>query len=152
MIVQALHVAIAVTDLDRAARFYGEVLGLPLVDRPLTFPGLWYQVGEFQIHLIPCHPDMGAAIAPRCDPQRWGRNPHLALAVPDVAAIANHLETAGYPIQRSASGRAAIFGCDPDGNLLEFSQAPPIPTNQPPSEACVKAAPPPRASTNPDLT
>jgi catechol 2,3-dioxygenase-like lactoylglutathione lyase family enzyme len=127
---QALHVAIAVTDLDRAATFYGEVLGLPQADRPLKFPGLWYQVGAFQIHLIQCQssPESSPAptIAPLFDSQRWGRNPHLAFAVSDVAAIATSLETAGYAVQHSASGRSAIFVRDPDGNLLEFSQVAPL--------------------------
>lgn len=120
-IVQALHVAIAVTDLDRAATFYGEVLGLPLADRPLQFPGLWYQVGDFQIHLIQCPGNERSPITPQFDAQRWGRNPHVALAVPDVAAIVNRLEAAGHTVQRSASGRSAIFVRDPDGNVLEFS-------------------------------
>ncbi|HEY9300821.1 MAG TPA: VOC family protein, partial [Phormidium sp.] len=51
-ITQCLHAAILVSDLERAEQFYGNVLGLSKVDRVLKFPGAWYQVGEFQIHLI----------------------------------------------------------------------------------------------------
>jgi catechol 2,3-dioxygenase-like lactoylglutathione lyase family enzyme len=51
------HVSVCVSDLDRAKRFYGEVLGLPELLRPdLGFPGAWYRVGTNQeLHLI-VHP------------------------------------------------------------------------------------------------
>ncbi|HIK43708.1 MAG TPA: glyoxalase, partial [Leptolyngbyaceae cyanobacterium M65_K2018_010] len=53
MAIQApLHIALNVSDLVRAEVFYGQVLGLTPVERPLAFPGIWYQVGDFQIHLI----------------------------------------------------------------------------------------------------
>ena len=51
-ITQCLHAAILVSDLERAEHFYGNVLGLPKVDRQLKFTGAWYQIGNFQIHLI----------------------------------------------------------------------------------------------------
>ena len=51
-ITQCLHAAILVSDLERAEQFYGNVLGLSKMDRVLKFPGAWYQVGAFQIHLI----------------------------------------------------------------------------------------------------
>jgi len=51
-ITQCLHAAILVSDLERAEQFYGNVLGLPKVDRQLKFTGAWYQIGNFQIHLI----------------------------------------------------------------------------------------------------
>ncbi|HIK25750.1 MAG: VOC family protein [Thermosynechococcus sp. Uc] len=112
-----LHVAINVSDLERAAAFYEGLLGLTPVDRPLKFPGRWYQIGTVQIHLIqaekvvPPHPD-----------ERWGRNPHFALGVSDLAVFEQRLTAAKIPLQRSASGRAAIFVADPDGNLIELSQ------------------------------
>lgn len=113
-----LHTAINVTDLDRAAAFYEGLLGLHRAERPLKFPGLWYQVGAVQIHLI----QAPQVINRLQDSDRWGRNPHLALGVTNLEALAATLTKAGVPLQASASGRSAIFVQDPDGNLIELSQ------------------------------
>lgn len=113
-----LHVAILVADLPRAEAFYGKVLGLTKVERSMRFPGSWYQVGAFQIHLIVT--EGWHTALPQAD--KWGRNPHIALAVQDLAAAKATLEAAGAPIQMSASGRAALFTRDPDGNVIELSQ------------------------------
>lgn len=51
-ITQSLHTAILVTDLERSEHFYGKVLGLSKIDRSLKYAGTWYQVGNYQIHLI----------------------------------------------------------------------------------------------------
>ena len=117
-VIRGLHVALNVTDLDRAAEFYGGLLGLELIDRPLKFPGLWYAIGDWQIHLI-----VAPQVASSIQDDRWGRNPHLAIAVDDLEVLKNQLTTAGLSWQASASGRAAIFTQDPDGNLLEFQQS-----------------------------
>lgn len=121
-ILNALHVALLVSDLAAAEQFYGEILGLPTADRPLSFPGQWYQVGPFQIHLMVA--EHWQAPCPR--PDKWGRNPHLALAVDDLDDIQARLLAAGHGVQLSASGRAALFTQDPDGNLIELSAAPPV--------------------------
>ncbi|TAD78915.1 MAG: glyoxalase [Oscillatoriales cyanobacterium] len=112
---RGLHVALNVTDLDRAAEFYGGLLGLEVIDRPLKFPGLWYAIGDWQIHLI-----VAPQVVNTIQDDRWGRNPHLAIAVDDLEILKTQLTAAGIFWQASASGRAAIFVQDPDGNLLEF--------------------------------
>ena len=53
--IQSLHhVALPVSDLERAAKFYREVLGLEELERPhFSFAGKWYRLaGDQQLHLI----------------------------------------------------------------------------------------------------
>jgi glyoxylase I family protein len=114
-----LHAALLVTDLDRAHRFYGELLSLPVAERNLKFPGIWYQVGDYQIHLM-VDP---SKIDDQINPEKWGRNRHIALGVENLALLTAKLQAAGYACQSSASGRAAIFVHDPDGNIIELNQA-----------------------------
>jgi glyoxylase I family protein len=113
-----LHTAILVSNLDRAAHFYGEVLGLTKVERSLKYPGIWYQLGAVQVHLI-VDTNFEAKLQ---NAAKWGRNPHLALGVEDLDAAKAHLTAQGYEVQLSASGRAALFTQDPDGNVIELTE------------------------------
>lgn len=115
---QCLHAAILVSDLERAEQFYGNVLGLPKVDRNLKFTGAWYQIGNFQIHLIE-NRDVAIAL---WNAAKWGRNQHLAFSVACLDETKQQLLANGCPIQMSASGRAALFTQDPDGNIIELSE------------------------------
>jgi len=115
---QCLHTAILVSDLERAENFYGKVLGLAKIDRSLKFPGAWYAVGDFQIHLI-----VAAAVPTAAqNSEKWGRNPHIAFAVADLDSAKTKLLAHHCSIQTSASGRAALFTQDPDNNIIELSQ------------------------------
>jgi glyoxylase I family protein len=117
-ITQYLHTAILVSDLSKAENFYGQVLGLTRVDRVLKYPGVWYQLGNYQIHLI-VNQNFKNSIQ---NPEKIGRNPHIALGVDDLEAAKQQLENQGYPFEVSASGRAALFTQDPDGNIIEITQ------------------------------
>jgi glyoxylase I family protein len=113
-----LHAAVLVSDLAKAEHFYGTVLGLTKIERSLKFPGAWYQVGACQVHLITAN-----ALCPdQVNAEKWGRNRHLAFAVADLNAAKAQLEAHGCPIQMSASGRAALFTHDPDGNIVELGE------------------------------
>jgi glyoxylase I family protein len=115
--INALHTAILVTDLAKSEHFYGQVLGLSKVERSLKYPGAWYQVGNYQIHLIV------ASTVPTDNPnEKWGRNPHIAFAVANLDVAKQELLRQNYPFQASASGRAALFTQDPDGNMIELSE------------------------------
>lgn len=112
-----LHTAIAITNLEKAEHFYGKALGLERVERELRFPGAWYQVGEFQLHLI-VTPDLASKDSLS---EKWGRGRHIAFAVRDLEIAKQRLHEYGYPIQMSASGRLALFTQDPDCNVIELS-------------------------------
>jgi catechol 2,3-dioxygenase-like lactoylglutathione lyase family enzyme len=113
-----MHAAILVTDLEKSAFFYGTILGIPQVERNLKFPGIWYQIGNFQIHLI----TTSSVITDEIDGDKWGRNRHLAFAVTNLEETKKLLLSHNYPIQMSASGRPALFTKDPDHNIIEISQ------------------------------
>ena len=117
-ITRYLHTAILVSDLASAEQFYGSILGLSKINRTLNYPGAWYELGEVQVHLIE-----DKSLAPRLqNAQKWGRNPHLALAVKNLEAAKAHLLAQGCELQLSASGRAALFVQDPDGNVVELTE------------------------------
>jgi glyoxylase I family protein len=117
-ITQCLHTALLVANLDRAQHFYGTLLSLPRVERELKFPGVWYQVGDYQIHLI-VNAEFTGFIYNR---EKWGRNGHIAFNVDNLDELEQRLQAENWPLQRSSSGRAAIFIQDPDGNIIEVNQ------------------------------
>ncbi|MFQ4140953.1 VOC family protein [Chlorogloeopsis sp. ULAP02] len=116
-ITQPLHTAILVTDLERSEHFYGTVLRLTKVERPMKFPGAWYQIGEYQVHLI-----VAPTVPNEPKHEKWGRNPHIAFLVSDLDAAKQQLLNYNFLVQPSASGRPAIFTQDPDGNVIELNQ------------------------------
>lgn len=118
-ITQFLHTAILVSDLEKAEYFYTTILGLSKINRILKYPGAWYQVGDFQIHLIH-DPNI---IVELQKSEKWGRNPHIAFSVTNLDEAKTQLLAHGYPLQMSASGRNALFTQDSDGNIIEISQS-----------------------------
>ncbi len=118
-ITRFLHAAILVSNLEKAEQFYGEILELQKIDRVLKFPGAWYEIGSFQIHLI-VDSSMTSDIQ---NDEKWGRNRHLAFSIDNVAAAKEKLIAQDYPFQMSASGRPALFVQDPDGNIIELGEA-----------------------------
>jgi len=116
-ILYPLHVAIQVSSLEKAEAFYSHIVGLKKVNRQLTFPGTWYQIGEFQLHLIvsdwATNPNREA---------KWGRHPHITFAIDDLDQVKLDLTKQQVPFQMSSSGRAALFVKDPDGNTIELLQ------------------------------
>ena len=93
-------------------------MGLKKVERPLNFPGIWYQIGEVQIHLIQAE----TVINDQVNDEKWGRNRHLAFSVDNLEDAKQQLITDNCSIQLSASGRVALFTKDPDGNIIELNE------------------------------
>lgn len=113
------HASLVVADTNKSLKFYRDILGLPLTDRPdLGFPGAWLQLGAQQIHLLELeNPDPTTG-----RPEHGGRDRHTALSVPDLAPVKEVLDKNGINYTLSKSGRQALFCRDPDGNALEILQ------------------------------
>jgi glyoxylase I family protein len=111
------HASLIVSNLDRSMAFYGEILGLKQIDRPdLGFPGIWFQLGGQQIHLLELeNPDPTTG-----RPEHGGRDRHVALNALALGPIQDALSKAGLNYTMSKSGRRALFCRDPDGNAIEI--------------------------------
>ena len=109
------HVSINVSDTETALRFYRDVLGMTVLDRPdFGFGGAWLDAGGGrQVHLIEgtVPPDQGQ---------------HIAFEVDDIAATVSALRALGVVVPESRAVRdrpiRQTFVADPDGNRIEFTQ------------------------------
>lgn len=112
------HVSFAVSDLAASKKFFGDILGLPEIDRPaFNFPGAWYTLGDRQMHLIE---QSGAGVETQ---GRISRADHAALEVKDLGPVREALDAAGIPYQdgeNDALGFSQVFCSDPDGHTIEF--------------------------------
>jgi len=121
--VEALHhVAVCVTDMERARHFYGVVLGLPEVARPpFDFGGAWYGFAEGrQLHLIVHPPTLTMRRSSDID----DRDGHLALRVRSYRQTLDHLRAHGVDVlekPRNLTPWAQLYVTDPDGNVIELN-------------------------------
>jgi catechol 2,3-dioxygenase-like lactoylglutathione lyase family enzyme len=104
--------------LEDARRFYGDLLGLEERPRPPLLPGvgLWYAVGDQELHLF-------------AEPAGVAANPqsrrHPCFQVDDVGALRGHLESVGVTTRDDDGeipGRRRFFAVDPFDNTLELVQ------------------------------
>ena len=120
------HLAIAVTDLDAARRFYVDLLGFTDLPRPdFGVSGMWLRVGDLQLHFL--ETDTMPVPGPGF--------PHFALYVPTEqwADTMAALEAAGVafmgpPRRREDFGVPiwAAFVTDPAGNVIELTDVGPL--------------------------
>jgi catechol 2,3-dioxygenase-like lactoylglutathione lyase family enzyme len=115
------HVSLTVTDLARARTFYGEVLGLPELERPaFDFPGAWYSLGDRQLHLIVHTTPRTLRHTTEID----SRDGHFAVRVRNYRQTLEHLRAQAVPLRESPQNPtpwAQIYVTDPDGNVIELN-------------------------------
>lgn len=111
------HLALRVRDVDRAADFYSNVLGLEVKSRmgKMAFLGIRPDASH-EIALFPLEPD-----APGPDPNRVGLY-HMAwemASFEDLAALNERLHAAGARIVGYSDRQCNVMFLDPDGNENE---------------------------------
>jgi glyoxylase I family protein len=116
------HVAVCVTDVTRAKRFYGEVLGLREVERPaFPFGGAWYEMADGrQLHLIAHEQPLTLRGTTDIDP----RDGHFAFRVADFDGALAHLQALGVECVARPDNITPwkqIYVTDPDGNVIELN-------------------------------
>lgn len=109
------HVMLAIPKGSEAeARaFYGQALGLSELAKPETLQargGVWYSVGQLQLHLGIDSDFRPAAKA------------HIALQVSGVSELRDRLTEAGYRVEPDTSlpGYERYYVDDPFGNRIEI--------------------------------
>jgi catechol 2,3-dioxygenase-like lactoylglutathione lyase family enzyme len=118
------HVTLVVADLQRSRQFYVDLLGMVQVERPaFGFPGLWFQAGQTQVHLILESDEAGpAGITYRA--REISRALHFALQVDDAHVTARQLRERGVPIlsgpRNRPDGPVQLYIQDPDGHTVEL--------------------------------
>jgi catechol 2,3-dioxygenase-like lactoylglutathione lyase family enzyme len=111
------HVQVAAPPgCEAAARqFYGEILGLPEIEKPEALRsrgGCWFACGAHQLHVgveQDFHPS---------------RKAHVGLAVSDLDALGGMLIQAGFRVDDDDAlpDRRRFYCDDPWGNRLEFME------------------------------
>jgi predicted enzyme related to lactoylglutathione lyase len=103
--------AIFVTDIDRAGRFYADLLGLPI-----------HSQGAFGFQFLDQPPHLGVHPAVHPDAKAMvGRHTGLTFMVPSLLELASRLGEAGVsfvaePTQQEFGIMAMV--ADPDGNVI----------------------------------
>ncbi|HVO23156.1 MAG TPA: VOC family protein [Candidatus Margulisiibacteriota bacterium] len=110
------HTSICVTNVERSRQFYEDLLGLTPTERPdFGFPGMWYQLGEGQLHLIERQP---ADVRDNATTIINATDPHFAIEVDDLGSLRRRIQAAGAQMLEFGSGQLWVH--DPDGNTVEL--------------------------------
>jgi catechol 2,3-dioxygenase-like lactoylglutathione lyase family enzyme len=123
------HVSLPITNPERSRQFYSEVLGLAEIHRPpFDFEGVWYQVGDRQLHLI-VHDESTFREKKPVD----SRDIQFAIRVNSYEETRDFLRSKGFHPEatdelkrikespHSTAGRPQLYIMDPDRNVLELN-------------------------------
>jgi lactoylglutathione lyase len=129
------HTGQVVTDLERAKRFYQEVLGfkfwyeiappdeatskLNCLEPPLGITASYLTLDGFVLELMH-YSAPGAALPFRLRTMNEPGLTHLSISVDDVRATAERADEYGGQVIEESDIGAALFIRDPDGQLLEL--------------------------------
>jgi catechol 2,3-dioxygenase-like lactoylglutathione lyase family enzyme len=126
------HISLTSKNLEAAAAFYRDVLGLHEVERP-DFPiaGRWFRSGTVEVHLID-RADGTFRPARMID----HNDVHFAVRVADFEREVERLQQLGYqdeqvaggdkPLRINRTGKAGypqLFLTDPDNHVIEINAA-----------------------------
>jgi catechol 2,3-dioxygenase-like lactoylglutathione lyase family enzyme len=119
------HVTIICADLEATRRFYVDLLGMTEVARPaFKFPGLWFQLGNVQIHATQQSPESGRAGWGDRGGEVTSRGHHFAFAVDDMSKALERVRLHGVriasPLQQRPDGYKQVYLYDPDGHIVEI--------------------------------
>lgn len=116
--VTAHHTSFPVKDLERSRHFYEQVLGLETKPRPdFGFPGVWYQAGGCEVHLIQTIPGVDVGDPP---PALNPMARHAAFGVRDYAETLEHLRAHGLEVLETSPDQGQMWVRDPDGHIIEL--------------------------------
>ena len=133
------HFSIRTTDLEASRRFYADVLGLTVGQRPdFAFPGLWMyrgdhgDAGNAAVHLIGIDRDepqgLHQSLGERDEAALAGSGAvdHIAFSADGLAAMQVHLRGLGIAFRERtvpSVGLHQLFLTDPCGVVIELNYA-----------------------------
>lgn len=117
------HLAINVKDLAEAERFYGDLLGLPVLPRPEAvaagFRSQWYLLGNAELHVVE---------NPEFEPLKSPLGPHFAVACNDFDGFVRALQDTPAEIVfgpgKGIDDLNRMVVKDPTGNIVEIIDLP----------------------------
>ena len=127
------HVALRALDLPATERFYGEILGLPVVDKAEGVSPEWDDhPWRMRVFALPSGAlldffEIDGAPRPVVEPAWLATVAHVALGVrsrADLETWRKRLEAHGFPIleeQDHGGGRHSVYLRDPNGHCVELT-------------------------------
>ena len=127
---RADHFAFEVSDMERAIRFYSEVLGFRLISQEVdevhneAFSFLELEGGNLELLQVLNTSNGGTQT--RQEPPRPPYCPHLAVGTSDLESLARRLREQGVCIVKEPMEIEGyvrwMYIADPDGNVIEYVQ------------------------------